>query len=385
MARGRIRHGAGPAEAGCIPVLAPAELGSITPDRPPAAVVVAGGAPLSHPLIRLLGLGIPTVILTSGAAASLPEGACLAVDGGSGRIGEPEAIPEAEPPPGAGGPVAMADGSPVALRASVSDAGGAAWARVRGAEAVGLVRSEYLCPRGVRFLDLAPDKAPPWLGHPDGFAGTLGRHGSRLFDADPARSAFLAEAGAVAELAERLPLGVLVPYLTEVAEFRRWREVLAGVLPETVPVGAMLETPAAVQEVAAFQECADSVGIGCNDLMQAFFAADRDVPEVAALLNPYSPVIFRFLARAVEAAGTGAARLMLCGLLPQMPGLLPVLLGMGFRTFSVEPALLPYLARAVASTEPAAARRLAAEVVAAREPGEVQEALGLPPGSPWAS
>jgi len=413
IARGRVRFGGANGEAGCVRVLGPAELAAVRADRLPAAVVAVAGAPLSHPMIRLFGLGVPTVILAPEQAAALPPGQALAVDGAAGRITLPECLPEGaqtEPAPlQAGQAIPMADGTPVALRASVAGASGAAWARARGAEAIGLVRSEYLHPRGsrapdcayyrhalgaiaeaaaplpvtVRLLDLAPDKAPPWLGNPAGFAGALGRHGSRLYTVEAVYGAMRAEAAAIGALAQWQAMGVIVPYLTEVAEFRRWRQELADVLPADVAVGAMLETPAAVQEAAAFLGEADFAAIGCNDLMQTFFAADRDTPEVAALLNPYAPALFRFLAGAAAAGDATVDRLTLCGLLPQMPGLLPVLLGLGFRRFSVEPALLPHLARQVAATEPGAAGRLAAAVTAAREPAQVQEALGLPPGAPW--
>jgi phosphoenolpyruvate-protein kinase (PTS system EI component) len=415
IGRGRVQFGTGPADAGRILVLSPGELPGVRADRLPAGVIVVGGAPLSHPMIRLLGLGRPTVILGPGQVSRLVEGRPVAVDGSSGRVAEPETLPETSSPEAgshlvAGRSVTTADGVPVALRASVAGPSAAAWARARGAEAVGLVRSEYLTPRGkrapdrayyhkalgaiaeaaaplavtVRLLDLAPDKAPDWLPETPGFATALGRHGSRLFGMEPVRSAFLAEAEALAALAPRTSLGAIVPFLTEVGEYRRWRDTLRGILPDDVAVGAMLETPAAVQEAGTFLAEGDFAAIGCNDLMQTFFAADRDTPEVADLLNPYSPVILRFLHRAAEGAGAGAReRITLCGLLPQMPGLLPVLLGMGFRTFSVEPALLPQLAAVVAGTDLAEAGRRAEAACAAAEPAEVQEALGLPAGAPW--
>jgi phosphoenolpyruvate-protein kinase (PTS system EI component) len=415
IGRGRVQFGTGPADAGRILVLSPGELPGVRADRLPAGVIVVGGAPLSHPMIRLLGLGRPTVILGAGEASRLAEGRPVGVDGSSGRVAEPESLPETSSVEGeghlvAGRPVTTADGAPVALRASVAGPSAAAWARARGAEAIGLVRSEYLTPRGkrapdrayyhkalgaiaeaaaplavtVRLLDLAPDKAPAWLPETPGFATALGRHGSRLFGMEPVRSAFLAEAEALAALAARSSLGAIVPFLTEVGEFRRWRDTLRGILPDDVAVGAMLETPAAVQEAGTFLAEGDFAAIGCNDLMQTFFAADRDTPEVADLLNPYSPVILRFLHRAAEGGGPGGReRLTLCGLLPQMPGLLPVLLGMGFRTFSVEPALLPQLAAVVAGTDLAAAGRRAEAACAAAEPAEVQEALDLPTGAPW--
>ena len=71
--------------------------------------------------------------------------------------------------------------------------------------------------------------------------------------------------------------------------------------------------------------------------MQCLFAADRDLAEVRHQLDSYSPELFRFLKQAADAAGDNMYKVQLCGLLPQMPGVLPVLLGMGFRVFSVAP------------------------------------------------
>ncbi len=112
----------------------------------------------------------------------------------------------------------------------------------------------------------------------------------------------------------------------------------------------MAESPAAVLAMPHWFEVADFVAIGCNDLMQCLFAADRDLAEVRRHLDPYSPELFRFLKQAAEAAGDNINKVQLCGLLPQLPGVLPVLLGMGFRVFSVAPVMIPYLAKIASET-----------------------------------
>jgi phosphoenolpyruvate-protein kinase (PTS system EI component) len=111
--------------------------------------------------------------------------------------------------------------------------------------------------------------------------------------------------------------------------------------------------------------------------MQCLFAADRDLPELSAHLDPYAPVLYRFLRQAAEAAGENLGNVQLCGLLPQMPGVLPVLLGMGYSAFSVEPMMIPYLARITAETSQSQAQVLVDEICAAKESREVRELLGL--------
>jgi phosphoenolpyruvate-protein kinase (PTS system EI component) len=410
--RGPLQRGPGSGPEPAIVVVAPAELGALSRARPPAGVLVVGGAPLAHPMLRLFALGCPVAIVTPRQAGALPLGDSVSLDGGTGLVSrEPFAGGDSAPAPAQPGRSGrLADGSAVALRASVGDAEGARRARDRGAEAIGLVRSEYLFPADgrapdrayyrralgaiaeaaaplamtVRLPDLSVDKPVPWLGPVPGFAGPLGRHGSRLFDVEPVASAVRAEAGAVGELGAERAGGLIVPFLAEVAELVRWRDALRPLLPAGVAVGAMLETPAAGREIGAFLAAADFAAIGCNDLMQTLFAADRDIPEVAALLDPYSPVMLRLLADMAAQAGSGREQVTLCGLLPQLPGLLPVLLGLGFRTFSVEPLLIPHLAAVAAATEPAAAEGWAAAACAARTAAEVREALGLPARAPWA-
>ena len=131
---------------------------------------------------------------------------------------------------------------------------------------------------------------------------------------------------------------------------KRYLDWFSGILPEPgVPVGATLETPGAILAVDRFLKTGTPVAFGLNDLMQALFGADRDLPAVHDQLDPYSPDLYRFLRLAAELAGPATGQVQLCGILPQLPGLLPVLLGLGYRTFSVDVAHAPYLARSVAS------------------------------------
>lgn len=408
--RGRLERGPVPEPAGRVLVVAVADLPEVVSYPPPAGLAVVAGAPLSHPMLRLFALGCPVVILGPDQAESLPYGRTVTLDGGLGLLAEDgEAMrEEAGERGGTRGP---RDRMAVTLAASVSDAEGARRARERDAGAIGLVRSEYLYPADgrvpdvayyrralgditeaagplpvtVRLPDLSVDKPVPWLGSLPGFASPLGRHGSRLFAVEPVASAVRAEAEVVGELAAERPMHLIVPFLTTVAEYTHWRGELAPELSPAVAVGAMIETPAAGREINAFLAAADFAVIGCNDLMQSLFAADRDLPEVADLLDRYSPVMLRFLAAMAAAAGDDRGRVTVCGLLPQLPGLLPVLLGLGFRTFSVEPLLIPHLWATVAATEGETARRLAERVCDAADAREVREVLGLPATAPWSA
>lgn len=237
-------------------------------------------------------------------------------------------------------------------------------ARERGAPALGLVRSEFLLPEAgnvpdqgfytraferilaaasplpvtIRLLDLAPDKHPPWADAlPE--TGTLGRHGSRLYDDPLVRPVLDAQLAALAGLCPRHTVPVLVPNVATVAALKRWREeVKAAMAPCDPVVGPMLETAGAALLADRFPAESALVGIGLNDLMQSLYGADRDVPEVRGELDPYAPGVYRLLAHVARIAGPGVGWVQLCGILPQLPGGLPVLLGLGYRTFSVDVA-----------------------------------------------
>ncbi len=403
-AQGCLQRGPGQAPAGIItlrqddlPFAGPAPLG----------VIIVDGAPLSHPLLRLRALGVPMVLLDAAAAAQLPYGETIALDGQSGMIstelpGRVEAEPAAPPP---ARPVRTRDGTAVELCASISHAADARSAVARGAAAIGLLRSEYVfhasgalpdaaffrtelgavCeaaqPLGVtvRLVDIATDKRPPWLKALPGLAGVLGLQGARLYESEPVRSVLHAELDALDALAERFELQLLIPYLTRLEELEHTRAAIAARLRHPLRVGAMLETPAAALAVASWMKTADFVALGCNDLMQALFAADRDLPALRHLLDAYSPVLYRFLRGVADEARGRAKEILVCGLLAQLPGVLPLLLGLGYRRFSVDPVMIPWLARTVGATAIDDATSLAATACTLRHGAELRSLLGLPP------
>ncbi len=403
-ARGRLTSRLSEFGQGAIVVAHQARLGAL--QARPAGLIVVDGAPFSHPMIRLLAWGIPVILVDSMPALS--EGAEVVLDGVQGAVFfAPEAglmPPPAPPVPRAGMAVRTANGEAVHLRASVADASGAARALARGAAAIGLVRSECLLPPAdavpdvafyeqtlatlceaaaplavtVRLLDIAADKRPRWLTRTlPGMAGPLGLQGARLYAMEPVRSVFRAEVAALGRLAQDHDLSVLVPYVAGVEEFQRWRGEIEDMLPAPMAIGSMVETPAAALAVADLLTAADFVALGCNDLMQCLFAVDRDIPALARLLDAYAPVLYRFLRDVARAAEGEMRRVQVCGLLAQLPGLMPVMLGLGYRAFSVEPVMLPYLAEAVSRTDTQAAAALGAAVCAASDSASVRALLTM--------
>jgi phosphoenolpyruvate-protein kinase (PTS system EI component) len=371
----------------------------------PAGCVLVDAAPFSHASIGLLSQGIPTVMVGAEEAAQLHEGLEVVLDGAGGRLlpfdtHNADLTPS---PPAMPRELRTRDGELVHIRASVRSAEAVHSARERGVAAIGLVRTEFLLPDSdavpdralyaeafgavleaadrlpvtFRLLDLAPDKHPRWASAlPD--TGPLGVHGSRLYRHKLVRAVVEAQLQALRPLSRRFSVGILVPNVDTVEQFQHWRSWVNTALSNPdVGVGPMLETVGAALAVDRFLATADLVGFGLNDLMQSVFGADRDLPAVRAWLDPYAPALYRFLRRTAELAGPGVGRVQLCGILPQLPGVLPVLLGLGYRAFSVDVSHAPYLARTAALRSSVEDRGLAEAVCAAASGRAVADLLGV--------
>lgn len=393
-----------------------AQLDAVTTQ--PAGLLIVDPAPFSHAVIRWCGRGVPTGMLTAKQAAQLegllntrPDtGPPVLLDTACGELCEWDGrtpVPPWRPPPAppAGQALTMRDGSSIELRASIGNCEDTARAYQAGAAAIGLVRTEYLVPaeakgtdpasyrhrlRGclqaaaqlpVRFrlLDLAEDKWPAGL-KPAFRQDWQGLHGSQLYACPALREVVEAQLQALAEVAATAvpgQVGIIWPSGGTLEDYRHWRSRLRGTLPATVEQGVMLETPLTALAIDAWLEAADCVALGCNDLMQQLGGGRRDDPRLRALLDPYQPALYRFFAQVARQAGTALTRVQLCGLLPQIEGVLPVLIGLGYRNFSVEPTLIPLLARQVQALEPVACRRLADAVCAAPDRARLRRELGL--------
>jgi phosphoenolpyruvate-protein kinase (PTS system EI component) len=379
-------------------------------DRP-AGLIVINAAPLSHAMIRLLALGIPTVLVANADAARLQEGEPVTVEGENGVIhtgsGRTAWRPPAPPHPGV--PVSMRDGTVVALLASVGTMASARRAVQSGASALGLVRTEFLVPPGdsppdaafydtafaelaaaseplaltFRLLDIAADKQPAWLARMVSEQGAIAGCGAALFRHEAVLQVVRAQLAALDRLAPRRPVRIIVPSGITLEEFRYWREYASTRLSAAVPVGTMIESPATALDLGSWLDAADFAAIGCNDLMQGFFGVDRGRPELAHRLDPYAPELLDVLARAAAAADKAIHRVQLCGLLPQVEGILPVLVGFGYRTFSVEPVLIPWLAYALRGWRGAECERLAQRVPTQPHSDAVRTLLGVPLDRPW--
>ena len=126
-----------------------------------------------------------------------------------------------------------------------------------------------------------------------------------------------------------------------------------------VPVGIMIETPAAVEMAERLAQLVDFFSIGTNDLTQYTFAADRSNEYVASLHDPLHPALLHQIDRTLRAAHAHGRWVGLCGEMAADPLAIPILLGLGLDEFSMAPASIPLAKQTIAHLTMPAARRLA--------------------------
>jgi phosphotransferase system enzyme I (PtsI) len=150
------------------------------------------------------------------------------------------------------------------------------------------------------------------------------------------------------------PLKVMLPMVTVPAELAAARAHLdaacaalaaEGAAHARPALGIMVETPAAALTAESFD--ADFYSIGSNDLAQYVCAAARDSAAVAALADPTNPAVLECIARVIAAGRARGVEVSLCGDMASRPGLAATLLGLGLETFSVAPALVGAVKRAI--------------------------------------
>jgi len=352
----------------------------------PEGIIVVGNERFSHLLIYLFSLTIPTVLIDY--EPEILESSFILIDGTQGQI---EICENNEPPkewdircqriqkasevgeyalPQA---LTTIDGITINLGASVSSVEGVVLARNNKAIEISLVRSEFLwtgtgIPRRkylfkeiekicqaafplnvtIRLFDVGGDKAFDWVEGNADIMASLGLRGCRSYQDPVIYKVIKEEVEAVAELASRYNLGLLIPYVTTINEFKLLQNKIQTISENPLSIGAVLETPAACMDIDSFLNLTENVYLGTNDILECFFGANRTLKSVAQYLNPYSPDLFRFLSYTAALAAKRLDRVGICGQLPLFPHVIKILIGLGYRRFSVEPSMIPFLEATIA-------------------------------------
>lgn len=410
--------------AGCVLVtreLTPSMTVGLDRERVAAILTETGGS-ASHAAILARALGIPAVLGAAGALQAVENGALVLVDGDGGtallrpsrkaqeeyRIRRAELLRhQAHLEPYRSRPTVDGDGRRRRLYANVGHPAEAAWAAGEGAEGIGLLRTEFLFldrpeppteeeqlaaylaaarpfPESeivIRTLDVGGDKQIPWLALPREGNPFLGCRGLRASFARP--ELFRIQLRALLRAGAEVPgLRVLLPMVTDVSEVRRVRRLLAQCAGELereglacrpeLPLGVMVETPAAARTADLLARESDFFSIGTNDLTQYILAADRDAPEVKELYTPLHPAVLRELRDVIRAGRQAGIPVGLCGEAAASPKLLPLLLSWGLEEFSVSPALLLETRARIAGWTAAEAGAVERQVMALAGPEEIR-------------
>jgi phosphotransferase system enzyme I (PtsI) len=130
-----------------------------------------------------------------------------------------------------------------------------------------------------------------------------------------------------------------------------------------VPVGVLVEVPAAALNIRNILPLVDFVSVGTNDLTQYTLAVDRGNPRVAHLYQPMHPAVLRLLALLVRECRFAGKPLSMCGEMAADLETTVLLIGLGFRRLSVSPYLLPPLRSRIRRVDLAGARQVAARAL----------------------
>jgi phosphocarrier protein FPr len=380
--------------------LAPTDTAALDPTQV-MGIATAGGGPTSHSAILARALGIPAVVGLGDQLLGVAPGRRALLDGGRGTLildppaelvrraraeTREEQLREARAAAAAHLPAVTTDGLVVEVAANIGTVEEASRAVLAGADAVGLLRTEFLFleaetmpgeeaqervyseiaarlegrPLTIRTLDVGADKPLPYLrtAHEDNPA--LGLRGIRLGLAQP--EVLKAQLRAVVQTARRFPVRVMFPMVSGAGEVDAARALLAEVAgsePLTLEVGVMVEVPSAALSAARLAERVDFFSLGTNDLSQYTLAADRGNAEVAALADAFHPATLRLIAATVRAARARGRWVGVCGELAGQVEAVPLLIGLGVRELSVAVPAVARIKEAVRAADSGACVRLA--------------------------
>ncbi|MES9829249.1 MAG: phosphoenolpyruvate--protein phosphotransferase [Candidatus Thiodiazotropha sp.] len=356
------------------------------------AFVTEFGGPLSHTAILARSLGIPAVVGIHQATSLFRHGEQLVVDGAQGvvladptprildyyrhRI-EERRLREEELRRRVDLPALTIDGEQIFLHANIELPEDIETTLDNRADGVGLFRTEFLfmnrptppmeeeqleayreavkglggIPLTIRTLDLGMDKTTGNItdsGCMPAINPALGLRAIRLCLKEP--ELFIPQLRAILRASAEGPVRLMLPMLSGIQELKqalrmieRTKEELRNAdLPFDVdiPIGGMIEVPAAALAADSFARHLDFLSIGTNDLIQYTLAVDRMDEEVNFLFDPLHPSVLHLIQRTIDAANRAGIPVSMCGEMAGEPRYARLLIGMGLRELSMQPSAL---------------------------------------------
>jgi phosphoenolpyruvate-protein phosphotransferase (PTS system enzyme I) len=391
------------------------------------------GSRTYHTAILARSLGVPAVVGLHDVTGRVPAGASIVLDGETGEVTidpTPAVRQEAENRAretrraatvavASSGPLRTADGVPIVLQANIERPDDVAAALAAGAQGIGLYRSEFMLVGGppdmaaedeqyhvyrqlvermaphpvtVRTFDIDERQlARPlvdaaldarWFPDQEARSGHGGIRGIRFGLAQPA--IFKTQLRALLRAAAHGPLRVMFPFVSSVHEVREAKALLAEARSDLaargentghMPVGIMIEVPAAAFTAAMLAREVDFFTIGTNDLIQYTLAVDRTDERVSDRYEPLHPAMLRLLRQVRRGAMRSNIPVSLCGEMASDPLLLRLLVGCGLREFSMTPGALRIARRVIEETTVASAADVAAHTLRLGTVEEIEKYL----------
>jgi phosphotransferase system enzyme I (PtsI) len=388
-----------------------------------AAIATDAGTRTSHVAILARSLGLPAVVGLRTATSQLAGGERVVLDGGTGMLAinptdeeieayherqREEELAEASLAELAAMEAVTLDGVRITLRANVDIPEEAEAATRSGAEGVGLMRTEFLVvgraampdedeqyrayrrvveafagkPVVIRTFDIGGDKLPVG-GYPTEANPFLGWRAIRMCIDRP--DLFRVQLRALLRAAVHGDLRIMLPLVVTLDEVLAARALLAesadeltarGVAHRTgVPLGVMIETPAAAVAADTLADDVDFFSIGTNDLVQYTLAVDRGNANLADRFTPLHPAVLQLIRRTVDVAERGEIDVAVCGEMASQPLMAFALIGLGVRQLSVAPRSVPLVKRIVRGVTFAQAQLAASAALQARTAEQARQAL----------
>ncbi len=354
------------------------------------AIVTESGEKNAHAVIMAKSMGIPAIVAVRGALKNIAPDDSLIVDANSGRIyinpletvkneylrlQEDQNRELCRLDEYRDQPAETADGERITLRANIGLISDISVAKRFGAEGVGLYRTEFpYMARGdfpsredqyelysrvvkefkdqpvtIRTLDIGGDKGLPYFQPPKEDNPFMGWRSVRVSLDN--RDIFRTQIEAILLAGQHGPVKLLFPMISSMDETRECIEVVREAkenleregLPylKDIPIGVMIEVPAAVRMVPQLANIVDFFALGTNDLVQYLLAADRNNPLVSKYYDPLHPAVIQALYEVTDTALSLGKGVCLCGEMATDPLNLLLLLGMGLREFSIPAPFIP--------------------------------------------
>lgn len=244
-----------------------------------------------------------------------------------------------------------------------------------------IAKDAYPSPVYIRTIDLGGEKNLPQLKIEKEPNPALGLRAIRLSLRD--RELFRVQVKAVLRASTQKNIKLLVPMITEMEEIEEVKRLLEDVknelrskgeaFDENIPLGVMIEVPAAAAIADIVVKEVDYISIGTNDLIQFYLAVDRSNELVSYLFKPLHPSVLRLIRFIIETTQKEGKEVTVCGEMAADPLSAIVLLGLGLQKFSMNPIFIPKIKKVLRSVSYAAIRDIVGEAMTLKTAQEIEE------------